>query len=162
MIVIVIVGVVYTLAVTKLQSVGEKKVQPSLAHLKEYLLSLNTEAQSVRLLCLDDCSHCDVYADGNKIRTLDGFIDDTIESYAFEYLQGAVQKNESAFFNEENVQESVCFSFRVARNGVSDQKIVLYKERAYDYTNYFEPTVVYDSLEEAVAAKENLNQEVTQ
>jgi len=162
MIVIVIIGVVYTLVITKLQSVGEEKMTPSLSNLKEYLISLSRDAQSVRLLCLDDCSTCEVYADGVKIKEIESFFDDTIETYRYDFLQGAMPVKEAVFFNEEDVQESVCFSFSVDKNLVADQVIVVYKNRAYDYTTYFTQTPVYDYLEEAIDAKQNQAQKVMQ
>jgi hypothetical protein len=40
--------------------------------------------------------------------------------------------------------------------------IVAYKGKAYDYTEYFEATKIYESLEELVDAKEQKFQEVLQ
>lgn len=162
MIVIVIIGVIYTLAVVKLKDVSQEKVAPSLSNLKEYLLSLNKDGEVMRLLCLDDCSACSVYQDSQKIQTIDNFIDSSIEVYRYDFLQGAIEKKMPVFFNKEGTQESVCFSFSVDKNRVADQVIVVYKDKAYDYSNYFEKTKVYDYLEEAVDAKQKLAQEVMQ
>ena len=162
MIVIVIIGVVYTLVITKLQSVGEEKMTPSLSNLKEYLSSFSKENESVRLLCLDNCSSCAVYVDGVKREDVESFFDDTIETYRYDFLQGAMLVKDAVFFNEEDVQESVCFSFGIDKNLVSDQVIVVYKDRAYDYSTYFTKTPVYDYLEEAIDAKQNLAQKVMQ
>ena len=38
--------------------------------------------------------------------------------------------------------------------------MIVYKNRAYDYTTYFTQTPVYDSMSELIDAKEELNQEV--
>jgi prepilin-type N-terminal cleavage/methylation domain-containing protein len=161
MIVIVIIGVVYTLAVTKLRTVGEQKITPSFSNLKEYLGSfIKDEAASARLLCLDDCSECSIYVDGEKVKTIESFFDESSEMYRYDVLQGVIIKKQSVFFNEEDVQESVCFSFKVYKNSIAQQVIVSYKDKAYDYTSYFDSTPVYDSLEEVVAHKENLAQEV--
>ena len=163
MIVIVIIGVVYTLAVTKLQRVGEQKMTPNFSNLKEYLDTfIKGEAASARLLCLDDCSECGVYVDGEKVKTIESFFDESVEMYRYDVRQGVINKKEAVFFNEEDVQESVCFSFEVYKNSVAEQVIVSYEDKAYDYTSYFEKTPVYDSLEELVERKENLAQEVLQ
>lgn len=162
MIVIVIIGVVYTLVITKLQSVDEEKMTPSLSNLKEYLISLNKDRQSVRLLCLDDCSSCGVYTNGVKTGDVESFFDDSVEVYRYDFLQGAIREKEAVFFNEEDVQESVCFSFGVDKNLVADQVIVVYKNKAYDYSSYFTQTPVYDYLEEAIDARQDLAQKVTQ
>jgi len=153
--------VVYTLAITKLKSVGEEKVTPSFLNLKEYLGSfIEGEVKSARLLCLDDCSECGIYVDGVKTETFESFFDDSVAIYRYDFLQGVVKKQDAVYFNEENVQESVCFSFNMYKNNISEQLIVSYKEKAYDYTTYFEKTPVYDSLEELVESKETLSQKV--
>lgn len=162
MIVIVIIGVVYTLVITKLQGVGEEKMTPSLSNLKEYLSSFSTEGESVKLLCLDDCSSCGVYKDDVKVQDIESFFDDSIEIYRYDFLQGAIREKEAVFFNEEDVQESVCFSFGIDKNLVADQVIVVYKNKAYDYSSYFTQTPVYDYLEEAIDARQDLAQKVTQ
>ncbi|MDQ7042111.1 MAG: prepilin-type N-terminal cleavage/methylation domain-containing protein [Sulfurimonas sp.] len=162
MIVIVIIGVVYTLAVSKLQNVGESKVAPSLANLKEYLLGfMEEDVREVRLLCLDSCESCSVYSDGVKQKgEVKAFFDESIEVYRYDFNQGPVRQNEGVFFDEEGREENVCFSFTMHKNLISDQIIVVYKEKTYDYTSYFEPTKVYAHLEELVDFKERLVQEV--
>jgi len=162
MIVIVIIGVIYTLAVVKLKGVSQEKVKPSLVNLKEYLYSLNKNGETMQLLCLDDCSECSVYQDGKKIQTMKSFFDASIEVYNYDFLQGAIEKKMPVFFNKEGTQESVCFSFSIDKDRVSDQIIVVYKDKAYDYSNYFEKTKVYDTLEKAEEAKQKLAQEVMQ
>jgi len=67
MIVIVIIGVIYTLAVSKLQTVGVEKLSLSLLNLKEYLLTyIKEDVREVKLLCLDSCESCSVYVDSVK------------------------------------------------------------------------------------------------
>jgi len=161
MIVIVIIGVVYTLAITKLQTVGEAKEEPSLATLKEYLLSyMKEDVQNVRLLCLDDCSECSVYTDDEKVTTLKNFLDSSVRTYRYDFLQGAIETQNAVYFNKEDVQENVCFSFNVYKNRVADQVIVAFKDKVYDYEPYFEKTGVYDSIEDVVQKKEDMAQEV--
>jgi len=161
MIVIVIIGVVYTLAVVQLQNVKDETFKPSFLNLKEYLSSFITEdAKSARLLCLDDCSKCGIYVNGEQVEKLDSFFDESIEVYRYDFLLGAQKLQESVYFNEENVQESVCFSFTMYKNKISQQLLVSYNEKAYDYTTYFEKTKVYDSLENLVEAKEQMAQKV--
>ena len=163
MIVIVIIGVVYTLAITKLQTVGEQKMTLSFSNLKEYLRSfIKDEAASARLLCLDDCSECSVYVDGEKVKTIESFFDERVETYRYDVLEGVINKKQAVFFNEEDVQESVCFSFKVYKNSVAEQVIVSYKDKVYDYASYFQTTPVYDSLKEFAEYKQNLAQEVIQ
>jgi len=162
MIVIVIIGVIYTLAVSKLQTVGVEKLSPSLLNLKEYLLTyIKEDVREVKLLCLDSCESCSVYVDSVKQEeSIEPFFDASVEVYRYDFNQGAVRKKNTVFFNEEGRQENVCFSFNMNKDLISDQIIVVYKEKAYDYTRYFEPTKVYAHLEELLEAKESLAQEV--
>ena len=161
MIVIVIIGVVYTLAVTNIQSLAEQKMVPSFSNLKEYLHSfLKEDAKRVRLLCLDDCSECGVYVDGHRQESVESFFDSSVELYRYDFLQGAQVIEPPVYFNEEDVQERVCFSYEIDKNLIGDQVMVVYKDKAYDYTTYFTQTPVYDSISELVDAKEELTQEV--
>jgi prepilin-type N-terminal cleavage/methylation domain-containing protein len=163
LIVIVIIGVVYTLAITNLQNVKEEKITPSFDNLKEYLRSfLEEDTQEVRLLCLDDCTLCSVYRDTQKVKEIESFFDDSVQGYRYDMLQGAREIQNDVFFNKEGTQEDVCFSFSLNRNLVTDQVIVVYKEKAYDFSSYFEKPVRYDYLEEAIDAREKLRQEVMQ
>ena len=162
MIVIVIVGVVYTLAVTKLKSVGSEVSTPTLSTLKEYLISLNKEHTRVRLLCLDDCHECVIYNDGVKVQALENFLDSSVERYRYDFLQGTVLLRDEIYFNAEGQDENICFSFSIDKNNISDQVIVVYKEKAYDYTAYFDKTEVYDTIEDLIEEKEKQTQEVMQ
>ena len=162
MIVIVIVGVVYTLAITKLKTVGEERVKLTLSNLKEYLLNVDKEAEVTRLLCLDDCSKCSIYVDGKKVQDIKGFFDSSIKTYSYNSLQGATRVQNAVFFNKEGIQEQVCFSLNVTNDGTANQYLVVYKGKTYDYATMFKKRRVYDSLEEAVEAKEKIVQEVMQ
>lgn len=162
MIVIVIIGVIYTLAVSKLQNIGEQKINPSLKNLKEYLFTyMKEDTREVKLLCLDSCESCSIYVDGVKEKTeIEPFLDASVEVYRYDFIQGAVIKNDTVFFNTEGRQENVCFAFTMNKNLVADQIIVVYKDKAYDYTNYFNDTKVYAQLQELIDEKERLVQEV--
>ncbi len=160
MIVIVIMGVIYTMSVrsfpTETQKVEEKL---SLLNLKEYLKGLEYE-KTARIICLDDCQSCDIVIDGEINSTIENFVDDSIHVYRYSYLQGEQEVVKEAYFNERDVQEHVCFSYGVDKKGVGDQVLIEYKNAAYDFTRYLEPTQKYASLEEAVDAKSNLIEEV--
>ncbi|MDF1878175.1 prepilin-type N-terminal cleavage/methylation domain-containing protein [Sulfurimonas sp. SAG-AH-194-C20] len=162
MIVIVIIGVIYTLAVSKLQNVGAQKPVPSLKNLKEYLFTyVKEETKEVKLLCLGACESCDVYVDDVKQeKKIEPFFDDSIEVYKYDFSQGTRKVQDAVFFNEEGRQEDVCFSFTMSRNSISEQVLIVFKEKAYDYTSYFTPTKVYDHLEELLESKEIVVQEV--
>ena len=155
MIVIVIMGVIYTLAISNFSRLSDTSKKLCLDNLKEYLASLKY-AKSARLLCLDDCSNCAVYLDGNKTKSIDGFLDDSVKTYRYDNSYGFIQKDPEPFFNADGVEESVCFSYTLDNNKIGDQVLIEYKNRFYDMTPYLQNTAVYNSIQAAQDAKENL------
>jgi prepilin-type N-terminal cleavage/methylation domain-containing protein len=164
MIVILIIGIVYTLAISKFQKIADGDVtKVSLSNLREYLQKF-PHAKSVQFICLDDCSKCNVFVD-DKIQeelkgVFDNFIDDSIKVYRYDFTLGAVAIEPDSFFNIENVEERVCFSYRIGQNNIGEQVLVSFKDKIYDYTSYFGQTVVYDSMDELVQQKEKQAQEI--
>ena len=75
MIVIVIMGVIYTLSVQSFSNKSEESKKVTLLNLKEYMQGLEHE-KSVKLLCLDDCKSCDLFVDGEKKRVIEDFLDE--------------------------------------------------------------------------------------
>lgn len=163
MIVIVIMGVVYTLAVSKLENVAKNEEALDFLHLKEYLMHFIVEdANSARLVCLDECEECSVYVDGVKVHTFESFFDASVASYRYDFLEGMREVQKDVFFSEDNLQQDLCFSLSIDKRGISEQLFILYKERVYDFTTYLEPTREYSSLDELVQEKERLYQKVMQ
>jgi len=148
MIVIVIIGVVYTLALSRIKAPKEETVKPSLKTLKSYLLSFSNDHKKTRLLC-KECKNCIILHDDKKVKEIEPFFDSSIEFYRYDFFLGDVA------LNREN-----CFDFSVDGKGVSDQVIIVYKNKAYDYTPYFSGTVEYESLQALKDAKEKLISEV--
>lgn len=164
LIVILIIGIVYTLAISKFQKIADGDTDNvSLLNLREYLQKF-PHAQSVRFLCLNDCSKCNVYVDGKNQEELKGafddFIDDSIKVYRYDFTLGAVEIEPESFFNIENVEEKVCFSYRIDKNNVGEQILVSFKNKVYDYTPYFGQIKVYDSMYELVEEKAKIAQEI--
>lgn len=164
-IVVIIVGVIYTLAINSFDSLKKQKNKITLLNLKEQLQNIEHE-KSVSLLCLDNCSNCNIYVDGELLldesNSLDNFIDDSIVVYKYNFNFGAVEIEKKVYFNTQNIEENICFSFSVDTKGVGDQVLIEYKNIVYDYSTYLTSTPTYDSIQEAVDAKESLAQEVKQ
>jgi len=149
-------GVVYVLAVHNLQNIKDPETALTLQNLKKYLQTVPYK-KNVELLCLDDCSSCDVLIDGQKdpnLKSIDNFIDNSIKIYKYDFYLGLQEQRKKIYFNEENIEENVCFSFSVDKKGVSEQVAVKFKNKVYDYTTYLTPTPVYDSLEELINTKD--------
>jgi len=73
LIVILIIGIVYTLVVGNFDKVKDKNQKLTLENLKEYLQDLPYE-KSAELLCMNDCKECKILLDGETDRELDGFL----------------------------------------------------------------------------------------
>lgn len=163
LIVIVIIGVVYTLAIESFAKASDRSKQVTLLNLKEYLQSIPHE-KSVKFLCLDDCSSCDIFVDGEIEEGLkgsfDNFLDTSVKVYRYDFYQGMQILTNEIYFNEENIEEDVCFSYTVDKKGIGEQVYIQFNKKVYDYTTYFEKTPVYNSLVDAVDAKEKSNYEV--
>ncbi len=162
LIIVVIMGVVYNLAIGSFQKITEVKPPLSLKELKKYLSDFERE-ESVEFLCLDRCSSCDVFVDGKKQEELHGefddFLDDSVKIYRYEYGLGAIRVEPKAYFNSEDVEEDVCFSYALNKQGIGEQVLVEFKGSVYDFSPYFSDTLKYGSLDDAINAKDVLVQE---
>lgn len=161
LIVILIIGVVYTLAIGNFQRLQEGETKLSLQNLKTYLMQFPHE-QSVELLCLERCSKCDIFVDGKLSKELEveNFLDESVQVYRYEYALGTIKEPRETYFNSEDVEEEVCFSYSVDKKGVGKQVLVEFQNNVYDFSSYFTPTPKYNSLEEAVSEKERVIEEV--
>ncbi|SFV70797.1 hypothetical protein MNB_SM-5-1489 [hydrothermal vent metagenome] len=156
MIVIVIMGVVYTLAINNFSRLNSDSTQKlRLENLKEYLGSLKY-SKSARVLCLDNCANCGIYLDGNKTKSIDGFVDDSVKTYRYDNSYGFIEQKQKTFFNADGVEENICFSYTLDNNKIGDQVLIEYKNKFYDMTTYLQKTPVYKSMQAAQDAKENL------
>lgn len=158
-IVILIIGVVYTLAVGNFQNFSDKTDKLTLQNLKEYLSSLKYK-NNVKILCLNKCSNCYIFLDGGKSDTLEDFLDEEVKTYRYEFHYGYTEAQKNVYFNKYGIEEDVCFSYEIDRNGIGEQLLIGYKEKYYDFSTYFGDIAVYDSIESATAAKEEIQREV--
>ncbi|MEA1891988.1 MAG: prepilin-type N-terminal cleavage/methylation domain-containing protein [Campylobacterota bacterium] len=161
LIVILIIGIVYTLSVGNFKKMTDESKALSLGNIKEYLQTLAYE-KNAELLCLDDCSICDIMVDGERINEnhIEDFLDNSIRVYRYDFYNGITEQSKKVYFNSEEVEERVCFSYSVDKKGVGDQVIVEFKDKVYDFSTYLSTTPIYGSLQELSDAKENLSREV--
>lgn len=163
LIVVLIVGIVYTLSVSNFESLKEERVKPTLLNLKSFLDNLDKKSDA-ELICLDECKSCSVYIDGEFDENISEFYEDFFDSepklYRYDSNYGLVSLENRVYFNTEGTQEEICFSLGVNKNGVSEQVIVEYKDKFYDFSPYFTNTQIYSSASELNEAKEELSLEV--
>ena len=163
LIVVIIIGVVYTLAVTNFQKVGNKAQHITLQNLKPYLQTF-PHKESVKFLCLDDCSSCFILVDGKKVDGLEGlfddFLDENIEVYRYDFSSGFQELEKDIYFNKEEIEENVCFSYDINREGIGKQIVVKFREKVYDYTAISPLSPIYNTLDDVIQHKDNQRQEV--
>ena len=154
-------GVVYTLAINNFTRLSDESSRVDLKSLKEYLSSLKFK-ENAKLLCLDQCSDCSVYLDGIAVKKIDDFFDASVTTYRYEFNYGYTEKEPDVYFNENDVEKDVCFSYKISKDGVGNQVLIEYKKQFYDYSSYLNDIAVYSSLSEAEEAHRKLEQEVLQ
>jgi len=159
MIVVVIMGVVYTLAITNFSRLSDDSSRVNLKTLKAYLMSQKFE-RSAKLLCLDECSDCNVYLDSKVTTKIEDFFDASVVLYRYEFNYGYTQKEMDVVFDKNDVEQDVCFSYEINKEGVGDQVLVEYKKHFYDYSPYLQDVAVYSSLSDAQEAHRQLEEEV--
>lgn len=153
-----IIGVVYTLSISGFKKASDESSKLSLLNLKEYLKSKEYTKNS-KLICLGDCSECDIYIDEVKTDSIESFLDKNVKIYRYEFLYGFTESQKDVFFNENDAEEDVCFSYKVDKEGIGEQVLVEYKKKYYDLSSYFDDVAVYNSIQEATEAREK-NQRV--
>ena len=161
LIVIVIIGSIYALAINNFNKLNDNIKNLNISNLKTYLLSLPYK-DSAKLLCIDNCLDCSLYIDHKKVKKIDNFLTNNIKKYRYDYNYGYTEVKNDTFFNKDDVEEDVCFSFDVDKYGAGEQVLVEYNDKFYDFSGYFRDVTVYTSLDEATDAKEKLIQEVIQ
>jgi len=87
-------------------------------------------------------------------------LDAGVKVYRYEFFVGTFEQTNEVYFNQEGVEKDVCFSYEVDEKGVGEQVFIASRGLVYDFSTYFEDVGVYNSLQEAVDAKEKLIQEV--
>lgn len=157
--VVLIIGVVYMLSIGSLEKLKAKSqnMLPTLSNLKSFLLGKDFEKEA-RFVCFDGCSTCSVLLDGNATEEVEGFFDSPPKLYRYDQTLGMEDAEPDPYFDANGVQKDVCFSYRIYKEGIGDQILVEYHHMIYDYSDYFEETKVYDSIEDAKQHKESLFQ----
>ncbi|MBA1437558.1 MAG: prepilin-type N-terminal cleavage/methylation domain-containing protein [Epsilonproteobacteria bacterium] len=163
LIVIVIIGVVYTLVITKLHTVNNQEAeQLTLQTLKSYVAKFLGEANGAQVLCFEDCERCELYVDGVKRADLPKLVSKDVRIYRYDQTFGMQEVIPELFFDKEGLEEELCFSFKFFKEGVTQQYYIEDDGKVYDYTDPFSDLKVYETLEDLQDAKEKTKQEVMQ
>jgi len=157
MIVIVLIGLVYTLAINKLSQFSKQTTALSLLNLKNYLHHQNYKKTS-KIICFDNCLECKLVLDGKIVKDLDIHLDKGIKKYIF--LENDFLERDSDVFFDKDLEKDVCFSYSVDFKGIGEQVIVQYKKKYYDFRSYLSEPIVYKSLSDIREYQDNLKQKL--
>jgi len=157
MIVIVIIGVVYVLAITSLKTMGDKSKNLTLKNLPEFMNSIHSH-DDLLLTCIDNCKSCYLFRDGKFDDNIDPFIDEDIRIYKYDVNLGANEITFTPFFDEEGREFDVCFKYELSREGVHSEMAVETESKIISYPSYFGEVKEYKSVEDYVEAQEELRQ----
>jgi len=157
LIVIVIMGVVYHLAINSLETI--KKLQNNeklrFSTLKRFLLHFSFEKSS-RLVCLQG-GRCFVVLDNEKAENIEDDLDTNgVVLYRYTPREGLIETECEPYFNTRGIEQDVRFSYTITKDGIGEQLIVQTDKGVYDYTSYLDDVVEYNTPEELVSAKEGL------
>ena len=161
MLVVVIVGLVYGLSISGLKQRSEEPFSLTLMTLPQFLQGFH-QRNSVAAVCTDRCMRCDLYVDGELLKPLEPFVDDSAAFYRFDLHLGTRDVVWTSLFDEEGREEEVCFRYDIRPDGSSEEMMVLYRGEVIDYPGYFGSATRFASLEEAIDSKRELIREVTQ
>lgn len=150
LIVVLIMGIIYTISVGSFKNIKNKNQKLTLSGLKVYLQNV-PHSKNVRLLCGNECLKCTVFSDGKKYDEIKSFLDKSVKSYRYDFSYGMVELEKD---------NDTCFSYTLNKDGVGEQIFVEFKDKVYDFSSYLGKTPVYDSIADALEAKESLIREV--
>jgi prepilin-type N-terminal cleavage/methylation domain-containing protein len=163
LIVVVIIGLVYSLALPNFELLQRYKQTPvSLASLPEFLQNIPHE-QSISFLCIDACKECFVLSDDARVKEYDAafknFLTDDVALYTYDMAQGMQKKELGFYFKDAYTSEELCFAYTINEQKKGNELFISYHDKVYDYTSVFNPKV-YVSLQEASDARVNFEKEV--
>lgn len=161
LLVVLIIGIVYGLAVNSIKQYGERTFVLSLETLPEYLKGFHRQNR-VTLLCTDACQECRVVVDGAEVKKVDPFIDGALRAYRFDAALGTRDIGFTPYYDEEDRESEVCFRFEIFPNGSSSEMIIELEEYVVDFPGYFGTPTRFDSLEEAIEHKRSVIEKAIQ
>lgn len=161
LLVVLIMGIVYGLAVNSIKQYGERSFALSLETLPGYLREFHRQNR-VALLCTDACQECRVLVEGSEVKKVEPFIDGEIRAYRFDAALGTRDISFTPYYDEENRESEVCLHFEIFPNGSSSEMILELEEYVVDFPGYFGTPTRFGSLEEAIEHKRSVIEKAIQ
>ena len=162
LIVVVIIGLIYTLALPNFASLEQKKSNLTLADLKSVLQNTPHE-ERIAFLCIQECKECFLEVDSQRVedteKRFENFLDATVQRYKYEQQRGMVLLEKELYFKDENSYEELCFSYTIDKQLGGDAVYIAYGGKIYDYATAF-TTPIYNSIEEVQEMREKLEMDI--
>jgi len=149
MIVIVIIGVVYALAIKSLHKYSNKSKNLTLQTLPEYMDSIHG-SDNLKLICIDNCHTCLQFRNGDFEKQIDSFLSEDVKVYRYDINLGAKAIEFAPFFDKEKREFDVCFKYEISAEGVRDDIAVEDKAKVYALPSYFGKVKKYDTIEDYI------------
>lgn len=159
MIVIIIIGIVYTLALANFKTPKQNRQKLSLKNLTSVMKSFSHK-KSVEFLCLNECRQCIMLVDGKKEASYDNFFTTKPKIYRFSQTQGLTPVHPGIYFDKDAVAHNICFSVNINNKNIPSDIIVAYKHKVYDIGNVIGGTKIYNSLDAYTSGQNSLRQAV--
>lgn len=157
MIVIVIIGVVYVLALTSMRTYAKKSEDLTLQTLPKFLDSIHSHDE-LRVTCIDNCKSCLLFRDGEYEDDIDLDIDEDIRVYKYDVNLGANEIHFTPFFDDEGREFDVCFKYELSSEGVHSEMAVESENGVIAYPSYFGEVKEYKKIEDYVDEEEKRRQ----
>lgn len=150
LIVILIIGLLYTLSVDNFKQIDKAGEPVSLKNLKEYMLKQDFN-NTAEVKCTNSCLSCSLHIDSNQTTEIDSFVDNSVELYRYDFSFGMIPIEQ---------EHKVCFSYKINKKGAGEQMFVKYKNKVYNFSNYFTPIKTYETLSQARKAQDETIQKI--
>lgn len=150
MIVIVIIGVVYTLLVQNFTLKTSHEEGLSLKNLPSFMRkNFAKTKEKVEFLCLDDCSSCKFLQGGKDINASVEIFAPYTSPEVYTLIDEGLQKIDFGEIVKDYKTEKVCFKYTLYPNKSTQRVVLKYKDKVFMYDNFFEKTKEFQSLSDA-------------
>jgi len=146
MLVVVIVGIVYALALSTMKVPDKKDAEAfSLETLPKYLRD-NFKLSDAKIICFEPCGKCSVLVDGEFLEDeLSLFDKSDVNSYELSY-EGYGTEKEYLPYDENDPYKQACFVLHKWPNGAIEEVVLETNKRFIYYKAGFEKVQTYSSL----------------
>lgn len=149
LLVVVIIALIYSLVVGKLQQQKEGETVLTLSNLRSYMMALHHH-DTLELRCIDQCHECYLYRDSQEIKRFKTLFESEPLVYDYDRFIGTKEHLFTPLFDNDGREFDVCFAYRIDPQGVGDSFLVALQDSVIYYPSYFGKTLRFVNVQEAV------------